>query len=363
MQWLSNPSRLTVFGLCLLPAACLPNSGSDSNDFESEKVTSPDEGGAVSIAPIESDPTRTREARGESMDWSDVELASGEAWVSCNLDYSERDTGSPLTALDRETVTDALAACQDDGVARLRYNGRIASDFTVLIERVTHVADELGIDKRVLEINSRGGRVEDAMEAGDLIAESHWTIWVRKGAVCHSSCVFILSAGDNRLITGKVGIHRIIRMSSTASTRAELRNELQAIYSQVREYLARNGTADAVADLMMAVPNRSLRILTPEELDLYGLDGVNPVQDDLERLHLMRACGEDFVRRRDRFLQAFNAQCKDPDADLDDVNACGLELRSEYGFPDEACPTESPLSEFDAEVTADDTLATPADSL
>ena len=29
------------------------------------------------------------------------------------------------------------------------------------------------------------------------------------------------------------------------------------------------------------------------------------------------------------------------------MNACGLELRMNFGFPDAACPAESPLSEFD----------------
>jgi hypothetical protein len=29
------------------------------------------------------------------------------------------------------------------------------------------------------------------------------------------------------------------------------------------------------------------------------------------------------------------------------MNACGLALRTGFGFPDPACPAESPLSEFD----------------
>ncbi|MGO1893092.1 MAG: hypothetical protein ACTH0Y_07960, partial [Luteimonas sp.] len=99
--------------------------------------------------------------------------------------------------------------------------------------------------------------------------------------------------------------------------------------------------------LMMAVPNRSLRILTPDELKLYGLDGVNPAQDDLDRLRLMRKCGEDFVRRRDSFVRAFDSRCKAPETDLEALSDCGLDLRADYGFPDETCPAESPLSEFD----------------
>jgi hypothetical protein len=245
-----------------------------------------------------------------------------------------------------------LKPCAEQGLVRILYRGRIDRGFASLVERVTVTTDELGIDKRVLDLDSAGGQVEEAIRAGDFIAESHWTIWVREGAICHSACVLILGAGDTRMIAGKVGIHRIIRMSSTATTRAELNAELNAVFLSVREYLERNGVAVAVAELMMAVPNRRLRLLTSEELHLYGLDGVNPVQDDLDRLRLVRKCGEDFVRRRDGFLRAFESRCQSDGAELDTINECGLELRTKFGFPDSVCSAESPLSEFDIAVVA-----------
>lgn len=359
-------SWLTVSCLCIALAACRqPVPPEETVLVETEEVASPEEGGAVSTAPVEPEetpPAPVAPAERET-DWSPLRLEAGEASISCELDYVAQGDGEPLVDLDREAVTAALAPCAERGVARLRYEGRTTSEFTALMERTTTVADELGIDKRVLDIDSAGGQVEDAMAVGDFIAESRWTIWVREGSVCHSACVFVLGAGDTRLITGKVGIHRIIRMSSTATTRAELNTELRAVYDRVRTYLERNGAAVAIADLMMAVPNRNLRLLTSDELRLYGLDGVNPAQDDLDRLRLMRKCGEDFVRRRDSFVRAFDTRCKAPDTDLEALNSCGLELRRNYGFPDETCPAESPLSEFDS--AADlvfSPLAPPADS-
>ncbi|WP_407354369.1 hypothetical protein [Luteimonas sp. R10] len=344
-------SWLTVSCLCIALAACRqPVPPEEAVLVETEEVASPEEGGAVSIAPVEPEeapPPPVAPAERET-DWSTMRLEAGEAAISCELDYVAQGDGEPLVELDRATVTAALEPCAERGVARLRYEGRVTADFTALMERATAVADELGIGKRVLDIDSAGGQVEDAMAVGDFIAESRWTIWVREGSVCHSACVFVLGAGDTRLITGKVGIHRIIRMSSTATTRAELNAELRAVYDRVRAYLERNGAAVAIADLMMAVPNRNLRLLTGEELQLYGLDGVNPAQDDLDRLRLMRKCGEDFVRRRDAFARAFDARCKAPDTELEALNSCGLELRRNYGFPDETCPAESPLSEFDS---------------
>ena len=105
--------------------------------------------------------------------------------------------------------------------------------------------------------------------------------------------------------------------------------------------------AVAVADLMRAVPNRSLRLLSSDELQFYGLDGINPAQDDLDRLQLMRDCGEDFVSRRDAFERAFERRCVAADDELDELNACGLALRGQFGFPDQICPAQSPFSEFD----------------
>ena len=346
---------LTTCALSLLLAAC--GARDDAQEIAATvQVASPEEGGAVSSAPVQVDapqdavePEPDPVAEEEGVDWSPLELKSGKVSVSCDLDYVAQGDGAELTEFGQEPLAEALRACVGRGVVRLRYVGKINGDFAAMMQRVTQVADELGIAKRVLDIDSSGGMVEDAIRAGDRIAESRWTVWVREGAVCHSACVFILGAGDVRMISGRVGIHRIIRMSSTATTRVELNRELRAVYDRVRDYLERNGAATAVADMMMAVPNRNLRLLTAEELSLYGLDGINPAQDDLDRLRLMRKCGEDFVARRDAFVRAFDTRCKAPDAELEALNTCGLELRKSFGFPDATCPAESPLSEFDTQ--------------
>jgi hypothetical protein len=301
--------------------------------------------GAVSSAPI--DPAKApKPSRRNKFDWSPVELKSGKAWISCQLFYEGQGDGNLLPGIDRRSLEAALVPCIERGVLRLRYKGRIASDFATLVERVARVADTLQIGKRVLDLDSAGGQVEDAIRAGDAIAESRWTLWVREDSACHSACVLVLSGGDVRMLAGRIGIHRVIRMSSTATTRAELNTELRVVYDRIRDYLERNGTSTAVADLMKAVPNRSLRLLTDEELLRFGLEGINSAQDDLDRLRLQRECGEDFVARRDDFARAFDRQCRTAN-DVHDQNACGLALRARFGFPDRSCPAESPLSEFD----------------
>ena len=98
----------------------------------------------------------------------------------------------------------------------------------------------------------------------------------------------------------------------------------------------------------MTVPNRSLRLLTPDELVEYGLTGRNAAQEDLDRIRLVRRCGLDFVRREDAFYRAFEHQCSSIESDVNAINACGLALRPQYGFPDEKCAADSPLAVLDA---------------
>src|SRR3546814_2354291 len=102
----------------------------------------------------------------------------------------------------------------------------------------------------------------------------------------------------------------MVRVVSQATTRAELSQELREVYGEIKEYLERNGASVAVADLMMTVPNRSLRLLDDGELREYGLSGTNAVQDDLDRIILARKCGDEFVKRRDAFLRAYARQCR-----------------------------------------------------
>jgi ATP-dependent protease ClpP protease subunit len=305
-------------------------------------------GGAISSPTVVAKPLADDVLKGTK--WPPAKLVSGTASISCDTDYAGTGDGRALVDLGFFSVLDAMTPCREAGVVRLRYQGKISSDFADLVERVSAMAGRMDIDKRILDIDSAGGQVEDGIRAGDTIGDTHWTIWVREGDICHSACVFILAAGDNRLISGPVGIHRIIRLHSDATTRAELEQELRAVHDRIKDYFARNGADVAVADMMMTVPSSELRLLSADELRQYGLSGSNPVQDDLERIRLARKCGEPFVHRREAFARAFGQQCaggKDGARDVEGMSECGVQLRKRYGFPDARCPADSPLSEYD----------------
>ena len=335
-----------IVALCIALAACNRQPPAEPVAATAmDTVTSGDNGGAVSSPAVASKPLTADVLKGTK--WPLARLASGQATISCDTDYATAGDGAPLANLEFFSVLDAMDGCRESGVVRLRYHGKISADFTDLVQRVAAMAERMDIDKRILDLDSTGGQVEDGIRAGDSIGATHWTIWVREGSVCHSACVFILAAGDNRLVSGQVGIHRIIRLHSDATTRAELEQELRAVHDQIKDYLARNGVDIAVADMMMSVPSRDLRLLTADELRLYGLSGSNPVQDDLERIGLARKCGEDFVHRKEAFVRAFERKCAVSGDEVEKMSDCGVALRQRYGFPDRKCPGESPLSEYD----------------
>lgn len=330
--------------ICLALAACQAQKPADDGEAKPETVpvSNGDGSGAVSNATPEPKPAKKPVDVRKSTKWPPAEVSSGTATISCEVDPASKDAGRPLTNLEFFSVVDAMSPCQESGAIRLRYRGKIAADFTDLVARVGAMADRMDIRSRVLDLDSSGGRVEDAMKAGDAIAESRWTLRVGEAAICHSACVLVLAAGDDRTIDGKVGIHRMVRIGSKASSRAELSEELQQVYEEMKAYLERNGASVAVADLMMTVPNRSLRLLGEGELEEYGLEGTNAAQDDLERIVLSRKCGEEFVKRKDDYTRAYEAECasKTPET----AATCAATLDERYGFPDPKCPADGPES-------------------
>ncbi|MEN5038947.1 hypothetical protein ABE424_01985 [Stenotrophomonas sp. TWI1149] len=349
---------LPLFCLGLAGCSQLENPGNVTAADKAVRAQTADGDHMVSINAADAPPPPPPAPKRGDLNWPGAALENGKAWISCDTDYAgDAGDGAPLEALDRASIDAALQPCAERGLVRVRYVGKINPGFSELVARLAVVADAHRISRRILDLDSSGGQVEAAIVAGDRIGESNWTIWVREGSVCHSACVFVLAAGDNRLVSGKVGIHRMMRISSKATSRAELNRELHEVYDNVKDYLQRNGVAVGVADLMMTVPNRSLRLLTAEELRQFGLDGTNAVQDDLERIKQMRKCGDAFVRRKDAFLVAFDQECKREGSELDAVNSCGQALKQRFGFPDETCPDESPLSEIDVSTLLPETTA------
>lgn len=326
--------------LCLVASACTQQPASPQ--------TSASVGESEPVAAVQRKPQA-------EINWLPVRLEAGDAWIDCGSDYPSGD-GRPVLSLVYIDLREAMQDCRATGLLRLRYRGKVTMSFAALAERLGRVAGDLGIGKRILDIDSPGGSVEAAIRAGDAIGENNWTIWVRSDSVCHSACVLLLAAGDMRVVAGRVGIHRMVRVGSSATSRKELGEELRRVSDELRNYLERNGASAELYDLMTTVPNHTLHLLGDDALERYGLSGANAVEDDLNRIRLARRCGSDFVRRRDLFRNAYDGQCAQHapgnGQDVVDINSCGLALRQRFGFPDARCPNDSPMAELDDAILA-----------
>ncbi|HEY4581912.1 MAG TPA: hypothetical protein VIG88_03475 [Lysobacter sp.] len=334
--------QAVIRGLACLLALLLAACGPAPAPVARMPVTLGDQ--AVTTLPVGGEPQPQPVDDLGSTRWPSAQVDSGRAQVSCERDDAD-DPPRSLHSLEFYPLFDAMTGCEGTGLVRLHYSGRIDGGFAELMRRVSAMAERMDLPERLLDIDSAGGHVEEAIRAGDAMAAAKWTVRVADDASCLSACVLVLAAADDRLARGKVGVHRLMRDRSNATSRAELNDELRNVNQRVRDYFERHGVALAVADLMMTVPNRRLRLLSADELDEYGLAGRNAAQDDLERIVIRRRCGEDFMRRRDAFQRQYEARCGLDERPWEDATRCGLELREAYGFPDDRCPGETPLAD------------------
>ena len=271
-----------------------------------------------------------------------VPLAADSTSLSCDYDYAGR-TDVPIRSLEDQELANGAARCAPENMFHLYYRGRIDMAFAELIERFSEQADRHGIRVRVVDIDSPGGDVDAGMRAGDAMANGEWAIWVKPRAHCHSACVFVLAGAGSRSVGGAVGIHRLIPVRSAAQTVADLDAELKDVSERVRAYFRKHGVHTGLVDEMMVVPASEVRVLTEREQEQFGLGETNAAQSDLDRIKLIRKCGQDFVDRKERFISAWTAQCMNPDSKKQDVLPCGRTLLPQFGFPDKTCIEESPM--------------------
>lgn len=195
-------------------------------------------------------------------------------------------------------------------------------------------------------VNSPGGDAVAAIDAARILARRDWTLIVDDDAQCASACVFLAAGAKERLLLGELAIHRIYPVGSSASSRGELNDQLAKITGDARELLRENGVSARLIDDMMTTPSSNVHILTPAELNAYGMGRENSAQKDLERVSTERKCGADFAERLIK-AEALDDQCggNQGSGNMDGFwryARCKNEGLERLGFPNEVCPTDGP---------------------
>lgn len=285
-------------------------------------------------------------------------LERGTAEINCERESEVRR--ERILDITSSGLARLILACQIGDFA-IFYEGEIDRSFAQMISNLARLNPT---GRHGLFVHSNGGDVEAALDVGDIIAGQNWTIFVaRTGernsrestAICYSACVFLLAAGRERIVLGRVAIHRLYPSRSTATSRQELARALADIVERAHAFMRENGVNETIIAEMMTIPSAEVRVLSHDELDGYGLGRENVAQVDLERLNLERRCGEAFVARLYAVRRAVEATCELQLRQRCDatggrcsaaanaaMDACVNRINIEHQFPDPICPNDGP---------------------
>lgn len=174
-----------------------------------------------------------------------------------------------------------IVSLDDPYVVTIRIEGEIGQGDMNFLER-TH--DLLGFGNKkpimILDIDSEGGNLASALDIGDYARKMGAHARVQRGSQCLSSCVFILAGAPNRIIDGKVGIHRPFDPVGVEGGIDQVNELYGEVRFRVVGFLERMNIDPKLYDTMIRTPPHSMRILSHKEMEQYGLSLPDPHHDE-----------------------------------------------------------------------------------
>jgi hypothetical protein len=113
---------------------------------------------------------------------------------------------------------------------------------------------------RVVLLQSRGGRVDQALELAREIEKRGLSTAVPRGAGCYSACAYVFFAGRERVVEGRLGVHQISGQGT---------NQLDGtirFFSEVRQDLMRFEVPEEVIKAMLKTRPEDIYVFTKEEI-------------------------------------------------------------------------------------------------
>ncbi len=132
-------------------------------------------------------------------------------------------------------------------------------------------------------VESEGGDVETAMRIGRMLRSINASVWLRSGARCYSSCVFLIAGGVQRTTSlGAIGIHRPYFGSMGRNIPpAEVRNRMNTIDNLIVRFLQEMNVPVALLHAMKSVRPEDIQILSEYDVQRFMLNSPDPVWDEL----------------------------------------------------------------------------------
>lgn len=155
----------------------------------------------------------------------------------------------------------------------------------------------------LLRLDSNGGDVAEAMAIGARAHATKMTVTIPENARCISACVLILAGGIDRMVFGRVGIHRPHIPLDTAFTEGEQKSNFADIERDVKAYLAYVNVPTALYDKMFRVSPQNVRYLEQSELQDLGLGSADPYFEEASSAQMAKILGiskTEYMARRAR---------------------------------------------------------------
>lgn len=154
----------------------------------------------------------------------------------------------------------------------------------------------------VLSLNSTGGSLIDALRIAQLFKTQPMLVYVDKGAVCASSCVFIWLTGHTRIATGKVGLHRpyLARPYAEAIGLESANIEQEDLMRSVNNYLVGENFPKRLIDEMMGRPSNDVYWLKQADKELIGKYAPAYEEELISKCNYSRAWERKMVAAMDR---------------------------------------------------------------
>ena len=129
-------------------------------------------------------------------------------------------------------------------------------------------------------LNSSGGDVESAIYIGRKLRALRASAIVLVNSICYSSCAYVLAGATQRIVAGKVGIHKPYLEKTGDLKYDELQKTYNRLNSLSKSYLSDMNLPPSLFDEMLRTPSQNLKVLTENELSRFGLNSTDPVQQE-----------------------------------------------------------------------------------
>jgi hypothetical protein len=165
-----------------------------------------------------------------------------------------------------------------------------------------------------VRLDSIGGDVETALAMGRVLRRDRASAVVPDNAKCFSSCVFVLAGAMTRWVDGTVGIHRPHAPVDNATTASAQKQQYERLEKKVKPFLQAMNIPQELYDYMIRIPPDKVKILSPDDLQRYGLNENDPYEDAASIAIVAKSLGissEEAIRR----MAKVKAECSSADPD------------------------------------------------